>query len=181
MSAIRFPLHLRAQNQISAPVQSNCPVQSKRPVKLSSQTVQSNYPVKASSPNISKTACHNCLVVYARYAHPLSPSLLNTQEEVMWVGEHSSHHLQFGSPYFLRFPTKLTSITNTAGGLEKAEYGSYVGAFETELEEFADMVATSTQRGSDISTAISDLRVLQAITRKIAEIEGLDFGGDLVR
>jgi len=103
------------------------------------------------------------------------------QEEVMWVGEHSSHHLQFGSPYFLRFPTKLTSITNAAGGLEKAEYSSYVGAFETELEEFADMVATSTQRGSDISTAISDLRVLQAITKKIAEIEGLDFGGDLAR
>ena len=103
------------------------------------------------------------------------------QEEVMWVGEHSSHHIQFGSPYFLRYPTKLTSITNTAGGLQKAEYTSYKGAFETELEEFADMVKTSTQRGNDISSAESDLRVLQLIAKKIAEIEGLDFGGDLAR
>jgi len=103
------------------------------------------------------------------------------QEEVMWIGEHSSHHLQFGSPYFLRFPTKLTSITNVASGLQKSEFTSYVGSFETELEEFYEMVSTSVQRGSTIADAESDLRVLQMISLKVAQAEGFDIGGDLSR
>ncbi len=103
------------------------------------------------------------------------------QEEVMWIGEHSSHRLQFGSPYFLRFPTKLTSITNVASGLQKSEFTSYVGSFETELEEFYEMVSTSVQRGSTIADAESDLRVLQMISLKVAQAEGFEIGGDLSR
>ena len=42
------------------------------------------------------------------------------------------------------------------------------------------MVTTSKQHGSDLSTGESDLQVLQLIAKKIADIEGLKVGGDLL-
>lgn len=135
-----------------------------------------------------KTEVTNSLVILARTADGVRISLRwlyiedypEYQEEVLWVGEKSSHHLQFASPYFLRVPTILTSITSESSGIQKSEFGSYFGSFESELEEFYEMATTSKQRGSDLSTGESDLRILQSIAKKIANIEGLKVGGDLL-
>lgn len=135
-----------------------------------------------------KTTTTDSIIVLARTADGVRISLRwlyiedypEYQEEVLWVGEKSSHHLQFASPYFLRVPTVLTSITSESGGLQKSQFGSYFGSFESELEEFYKMVTTSKQRGNDLSAGESDLHVLQLIAKKIAYIEGLVIGGDLL-
>lgn len=135
-----------------------------------------------------KTTATDSIIVLAHTADGVRISLRwlyiedypEYQEEVLWVGEKSSHHLQFASPYFLRVPTILTSITSESGGLQKSRFGSYFGSFESELEEFYKMVTTSKQRGNDLSAGESDLHVLQLIAKKIAYIEGLVIGGDLL-
>jgi len=135
-----------------------------------------------------KTTDTNSIIVMARTADDVRISLRwlyiehypEYQEEVLWVGEKSSHHIRFVSPYFLRVPTSLTSITSESGDLQKTEFGSYFGSFENELEEFYEMVVTSKQYGSDLSTGEGDLRVMQMIAQKIASTENLAMGGDLL-
>ena len=136
-----------------------------------------------------KSGATNSIVILARTADGVRISMRwlyiedypEYQEEILWVGERSSHHIQFASPYFLRVPTILTSITSVSGGLQKSEFGSYFGAFESELEEFYKMATTSRNSGNDLSTAESDLHVLQLIAKKIGETEGLEIGGDLLK
>lgn len=134
-----------------------------------------------------KTTETNSIIVMARTADDVRISLRwlyiedypEYQEEVLWVGERSLHHIRFVSPYFLRVPTTLTSITSESGDLQKTEFGSYFGSFENELEEFCEMVIASKQLGSDLSMGESDLHVMQMISKKIASGENLAIGGDL--
>ena len=134
-----------------------------------------------------KTSVTESIVIWGRTAEGVRISIRwfylenfpEYQEEVRWVGETSSHHLLFPSPYFLRVPTVLTTTRSNDGVRETCESASYHGSFERELETFHDLVSSSSQRGSDLRAGESDLRVCQMIAKKIAEIEGLAIGGDL--
>lgn len=101
------------------------------------------------------------------------------QEEVRWISETASHHLLFPSPYFLRVPTRLTSMRSHGETKESLISTNYHGAFETELVDFHTAVTTGRRIGSTIDDAQEDLLTGLKIARAIADSEGLPYGGDL--
>ncbi|MEY4497998.1 MAG: hypothetical protein RJA40_103 [Actinomycetota bacterium] len=102
------------------------------------------------------------------------------QEEIRWVSGEEGHHIIFPSPYILRVPTQLISTYRKGIDHQSNKYESYKPSFESELEEFYQLVKTGKQDADPIADGLEDLVLAQKIAKKIAENENIALGGELL-
>ncbi|MGI8574607.1 MAG: Gfo/Idh/MocA family protein [Egibacteraceae bacterium] len=100
------------------------------------------------------------------------------REQVRWHDQHGSVELEFPSPYLLRAPTTLRTLTSTGEGASEKRFASHVEAFEEQLLAFHAMVTDGVVPAAGVDEGRADVVTCQRVAAALARREGLELGGE---